>query len=203
MSDQESSFITSRIELIDTQSGFSCGKHQLDDYFARYALANDQAGIGRAYVFRRSPDDENDLPNVLGFYTLSMALAESAQVSMVITQQLPRYPMPVALIGRLAVDKRAQGRRLGEKLLMDALRRIVDAANTIGCTGIIVDAKDQAAESFYEKYDFVTVSADKWPHRMFLPIATARAAFITDSSENSHDHATGAGAGELTVRVTV
>jgi hypothetical protein len=83
MSDQESSFITSRIELIDTQSGFSCGKHQLDDYFARYALANDQAGIGRAYVFRRSPDDENDLPNVLGFYTLSMALAESAQVSMV------------------------------------------------------------------------------------------------------------------------
>jgi predicted GNAT family N-acyltransferase len=105
------------------------------------------------------------------------AAAESPQVSQVLEKKLPRYPMPVALIGRLAIDRRAQGRRLGEKLLMDALRRVIDAAAIVGCTGIIVDAKDLDAERFYEKYDFVTVSADVWPHRMFLPIATARAAF--------------------------
>jgi len=95
----------------------------------------------------------------------------------VLEAKLPRYPMPVALIGRLAIDARAQGRRLGETLLLDALRRVVDAAGIVGCTGIIVDAKDDAAEGFYAKYDFVTVSADTWPHRMFLPIATAKAAF--------------------------
>ena len=63
---------------------------------------------------------------------------------------------------------------------MDALHRIVDAATLVGCTGIIVDAKDDDAERFYVKYDFVTVTADDWPGRLFLPIATARAAFADD-----------------------
>jgi predicted N-acetyltransferase YhbS len=85
--------------------------------------------------------------------------------------------MPVALIGRLAIHERAQGRRLGEKLLMDALRRVVDAANLLGCTGVIVDAKDEGAECFYLKYDFVTITEDDWPRRMFLSIETARSAF--------------------------
>jgi hypothetical protein len=62
-------------------------------------------------------------------------------------------------------------------LLLDALRRVVDAAGIVGCTGIVVDAKDDDAERFYAKYDFVTVNADVWPHRMFLPLATARSAF--------------------------
>ena len=53
--------------------------------------------------------------------------------------------MPVARIGRLAVDERARGRRLGESLLIDALHRVVVAAETIGCLGILVDAKDEAA----------------------------------------------------------
>lgn len=75
------------------------------------------------------------------------------------------------------VDTRAQGRRLGEKLLADALRRVVDAAKMVGCTGVVVDAKDEGAEKFYAKYDFVTVASETWPHRMFLSIGTARAAF--------------------------
>jgi len=60
---------------------------------------------------------------------------------------------------------------------MDALRRVVHAASVVGCTGIIVDAKDHDAEHFYVKYDFVTVTDDAWPRRMFLSIGTARAAF--------------------------
>jgi GNAT superfamily N-acetyltransferase len=118
-----------------------------------------------------------ELPRVLGLYTLSMAVAESAPIAKILEAKLPRYPMPVALIGRLAIDLRAQGRRLGETLLIDALRRVVDAAGLVGCTGIIVDAKDDTAERFYAKYDFVTISAETWPHRMFLPLATARSAF--------------------------
>lgn len=86
--------------------------------------------------------------------------------------------MPVALIGRLAVDQRAQGRRLGETLLLDALHRVVDAARLLACLGIIVDAKDADAATFYSKYDFVALTEDGWPRRMFLHIATARAAFV-------------------------
>lgn len=178
MSEPAPNYVTSPIEPADVGAGFSCGKHPLDDYFARHALANDRAGVGRAYVLRRAAgDDVAELPSVLGFYTLSMALADAAQVSRVLEKKLPKYPMPAALIGRLAVDRRAQGRRLGEKLLLDALRRVVDAATIVGCTGVIVDAMDADAEQFYANYDFVTVSAEEWPHRMFLPVATARAVF--------------------------
>lgn len=105
---------TTPIEPADAKSGFSCGKHPLDDYFARHAVANDAAGIGRAYVLRRSDDGDVSLPAVLGFYTLSMAHAESEHVARVVARKLPKFPMPVALIGRLAVDRRA-GRRLGER----------------------------------------------------------------------------------------
>lgn len=177
MSEAESPYATTSIEPADARSGFSCGKHALDDYFARHAVTNDAAGVGRAYVLRRGADDPATLPVVLGFYTLSMAVVESVQIAQVLERKLPKYPMPVALIGRLAIDQRAQGRRLGERLLMDALRRVVDAASILGCLGVIVDAKDEAAERFYAKYDFTTVTDDGWPKRMFLPIGTARAAF--------------------------
>ena len=100
----------------------------LDDYFARHAVANDTASIGRACLLRRGADDSADLPDVFGYYTLSMASAESALVARALDTKLPKYPMPVPLIGRLAVDQRAQGRRLGEKLLLDALHRQPDRA---------------------------------------------------------------------------
>ncbi len=167
MSGSESSYATTPIEADDAKSDFASGKHALDDYFARHAFANDQAGIGRAYVLRRSHDDPPELPDVLGFYTLSMAGAESSQIATALEKRLPKYPMPVALIGRLAVDARAHGKRLGEKLLVDALRRVVDAATLVGCTGVIVDAKDEDAEGFYLKYDFVTVSATACPTGCF------------------------------------
>ena len=70
-----SRYITTPIELADEDAGFSCGKHPLDDYFVRHALANDQNGICRAYVLR----SEAELPRVLGFYKLSMASVESAR----------------------------------------------------------------------------------------------------------------------------
>src|SRR5258708_24447299 len=113
MSEPDAAYKTSRIEDADAKSGFSCGKHALDDYFARHALGNDRAGIGRAYVLRRATGDPPDLPSILGFYTLSMAVAESAQLAAALQAKLPKYPMPVALIGRLAVDQRATHRGLG------------------------------------------------------------------------------------------
>lgn len=156
----------------DTVAGFRSGVHALDDYFRRHALANSEAGIGRAYVIRRASGADPELPAVLGYYTLSMALVAAAAAEGALGRRLPKYPMPVALIGRLAVDERARGRRIGEALLVDALRRVADAAALLGCVGVIVDAKDATAEGFYVKYGFVTIDAASWPRRMFPPMAT-------------------------------
>lgn len=148
---EKPTFVTRRIGSDDPACGFRCGKHPLDDYFRRHALDNDQKNIGRTYVLDASDDDIADgLPKIIGFYTLSMASAVSADVSSAIGKKLPRYPMPVALVGRLAVDERARGRRLGGTLLVDAMERVVAAAEIIACLGIIVDAKDQDAERFYK-----------------------------------------------------
>ena len=161
-----------RIRADDVASGFRSGVHALDDYFERHALPNDAAGVGRAYVLRRSPTESAALPVVLGYYTLSMAVVAAAAVERTIGRKLPKYPMPVALVGRLAVDQRARGLRIGEALLLDALRRAADASEVLGCTGVLVDAKDETAEGFYLCYGFVVVEATAWPHRMFLPMAT-------------------------------
>jgi hypothetical protein len=67
-----------------------------------------------------------------------------------------------------------------QKLLLDALQRIVDASAILGCIGVIVDAKDEDAERFYVKYDFVTVHQEMWPRRMFLPLGVAKAALTSE-----------------------
>jgi hypothetical protein len=149
----------------DAKAGFRSGVHPLDDYLKRHALTNDRAGISRCFVLR---PEQADLPQVSGFYTLSMAAVQADALRAVLKDRLPRYPLPVALIGRLAVDERCRGQRFGEMPLIDALARVGGVAESIACLGVIVDA--------YLKYDFVTIEGDGWPRRMFLPIATARAA---------------------------
>ncbi len=116
-----------RVEAEDVAAGFQCGKRSLDDFFARHALANDQKGIGCTYVLRRQDGDPEGAPKVLGYYTLSMGLLASAMVSLATNDtDLPRYPMPVGLIGKLAADERTKGRglRVGETLLLDGSVRV-------------------------------------------------------------------------------
>ena len=172
----------SLITADDVGVGFRSAVHPLDDYFARHALPNDRAGVSRCFVLR---PEVAELPVVCGFYTLSMASVQADAIRAALKARLPRYPLPVALIGRLAVDERARGRRFGEDLLIDALARVVASGDSVGCVGVIVDAKDEGAERFYAKYDFATVEAVAWPHRMFMPMATARAA-ADSKAETAH-----------------
>ncbi len=169
-------YLTTPIEASDVDAGFRCGKHSLDDYFARHALQNDRDGLGRTYVLRRRGKHDKTLPLILGYYTLSMAQVASAIAAKAMTKKLPRYPMPAVLIGRLAVDSRAQGKRFGERLLIDALHKSMDASEIVACLGVMVDAKDEDAERFYRLYGFVVVEDEKWPHRMFMALDIARKA---------------------------
>lgn len=163
-------FATTAATAEDVASGFRCGQRDLDRFFAQHALANAQTGIGRTFVLRGTT------PAVLGFYTLSMADVTADSLAPVWSTRLPRYPLPVALIGRLAVHEQAQRRGVGHALVADAIRRIVAAAEQVGCVGIIVDAKDSVAEAFYIRLGFAVICGQTWPHRMFLPMTTIRAA---------------------------
>ena len=172
-----SDFETEPLSASDVESDFSCGQPQLDDYFKRHALSNDWRGIGKTFVLHAKETDPKDLPHVLGFYSLSMAeLATKlpSRLPRALRKGLPKYPLPVALIGRLAVDHRAQRHGLGERLLGDALARVHAAATLLGCFGVIVDAKDREAVAFYEtKYGFVPLDpGGSVPQRLFLPMAT-------------------------------
>lgn len=85
-------------------------------------------------------------------------------------KKLPRYPVvPAALLGRLGVDRRHQGKGLGSALLADAIMRTVRAE--LGIFAIIVDAKDEMAQRFYEHFGFTLLADDK--RRLCLPMATA------------------------------
>ena len=86
------------------------------------------------------------------------------------TRKLPRHPVPVVLLARLAVDRIAQGTRLGEGLLLDALQRALDLSSGLGVHAVEVHALDDRAADFYRKYGFIPLVDD--PLHLYLPIVT-------------------------------
>lgn len=155
---------------------FRCGEHALDLYLRKHAAPNATRGVGRTFVLLRADDDPSEWPQVLGYFTLSMAELPSAVAKTIIGDDLPAYAIPVALIGRLARDERARGGGIGEILLGEALRQVVAASKLVACVGVVTDAKNESALAFYERYGFVPTSQDGFPRRCLLPLSTLAAA---------------------------
>ena len=106
---------------------------------------------------------------VCAYFTLSAASVEFAHLPGGVSKRLARYPMtPAILIGRLAVDVNSQGTGLGSLTLYAALNRCLLVSEDIGASLVVVDAKDERARSFYERFGFVTI--DNQPLRLVLPI---------------------------------
>lgn len=113
---------------------------------------------------------------VLGYYTLSGLSIDIGAWPEEIARKLPRYPaVPATLLGRLAVDRSVRGRGMGEHLLMDALRRALEASGEVASVAVIVDAKDDAALSFYRRYEFLPFA--DLPNRLFLPMGVIERLF--------------------------
>lgn len=155
----------------DAGSGFRSGVPALDSYFTRHAVENDRRGIGKTFVLK-SEEGAKEPPLVLGYYTLSMADVEAPALPKKLARGLPAYPIPVALIGRLATDARVRGQGHGARLLRDALTRVVLVSQQIACFGAVVDAKDAHAVGFYGRYGFLALGADAYPRRMFISMKT-------------------------------
>ena len=125
--------------------GFDCGKTQLNDFLIKYALPNQASGGARTYVLVRGS-------RVAGYYSLAPAsvLPENAPARVIKGQG--RYPVPVILMARFALDMAEQGKGLGKRLLRDALERALAGAEAIGGRAFLVHAKDDEARSFYTRF---------------------------------------------------
>lgn len=147
---------------IDTAS-FQCGIKPLDDYIRRYASQDMRKNVARVFV----ATPENNPQQMAGFFTLSAGSVSCSSLPESLAQKLPRYPVPVALIGRLAVAITFQGKGLGSILLADACQKISQASSVLAVAGIIVDAKDEKAIAFYTHFGFIPLQGQAG--RMMLP----------------------------------
>ncbi len=138
------------------RDGFDCGESPLNEFFKRYATQNAKRGLSQTYVAVLPPDRKS-----LGYYTISSGSIGFRDLLEADRKKLPQYPIPVVLLARLAVDKQAQGKGLGEHLLMDALSRSARVADEIGVYAVAVDAISDNARRFYEKYGFKSLKDHK------------------------------------------
>ena len=148
---------------------FQCGSEPLNDYIRRYASQDVRRNISR--VFIATP--ENDPRQPSGFFTLSAGSVSCSSLPASLARKLPRYPVPVALIGRLGVEKKFQGKGLGSILLADACQKVSQASSVLAMAGIIIDAKDDDAISFYKHFGFIPLQGQGG--RMLLPASVFQA----------------------------
>jgi GNAT superfamily N-acetyltransferase len=166
------------VERLDRSHGrgeFTCGKAPLDSFLRTLVSQYEKRRLGRTYVVVR-PGEKR----VLGYYTLASGAVAFENLPEQATKKLPRHPVSVILLARLAVDQSVQGQGLGDFLLADALRGCLSLAQPLGVHAVAVDAIDDQAKAFYERYGFVALQDD--PLHLYLPMATVEDAFGDEGS---------------------
>jgi GNAT superfamily N-acetyltransferase len=128
---------------------FNCGRNNLNIFLRRHALSNQRLGSSTTFVVRSL-----ETGAVAAYYSLASSSVDRATAPEEIAQSLPLYSIPVILLARLAVDRRYQNRKLGQRLILDAMRRSVNAADHIGVRALMVHALDQEARRYYERWGF-------------------------------------------------
>jgi GNAT superfamily N-acetyltransferase len=132
------------------RAGFRCGIPELDDYLHRFAVQHRRKGVSTVHVLV-----DTEKPSlILGFYTLSAAQVDIAELSDADRKKLPRYPIPCFRLGRLACRTDHRGRGLGKLLIGCAVERCLQARKQVAAFALIVDAKSPEAKAFYEHYGF-------------------------------------------------
>jgi len=154
----------SAVELLTDKHSvddFDCGTHpSLNLWLQRHALQSQSSDSARTYVVHRSG-------RVAGYYAISAGSIAKAEATPRAAQGQPNHPVPIALLGRLAVDHGEQGIGLGSALLKDALLRIERAADILAVRAVLVHAIDPAATAFYRRFDFELCPSDEL-HLMLL-----------------------------------
>jgi GNAT superfamily N-acetyltransferase len=163
-------WLIERLARSHERGEFACGKEPLDKFLRQLVSQYEKRDLGRTYVAVRPGES-----TVRGYYTLSSGSISFQHVPAKIARKLPKHPVPVALLGRLAIDRSAQGQGLGGILLADALRRCAGFADNLGIHAVEVHALDDEAKGFYEHYGFLPLLDDAL--HLYLPVATIRGLF--------------------------
>lgn len=135
----------------DDRGSFDCGEPSLNDFLKRFARQNSEKGLSRTYVAVLPGGSR-----IYGYYTISSGAVRFD----VVPENLPRYPIPVMHLGRLAVDNAAQGQRLGRTLLADALLKAFSVSRQMSIFAVEVYALNDSARDFYMKFGFVPLADD-------------------------------------------
>jgi predicted N-acetyltransferase YhbS len=147
---------------------FDCGREQLDRWLRVYAGQGQRRDTARTFVVCRANDDE-----VVGYYTLVASEVEhGAATGSVRRGASKRFPIPVCLIARLAVDRSEQAAGLGRSLLLDALRRTDRASRSVAMRAVLVHALDDEAAGFYARFGFRPATKD--PLTLMVPLEAVR-----------------------------
>lgn len=148
---------------------FDCGVPALNEYLHKYARQNHESGGAKTFVAV--------VPNapavVLGYYSISPGAIAFARTPAAIAKRLGRYGVPVFRLGRLAVALSQQGRGLGADLLLAAGERTLAVAQEVGGVALAIDAKDERAAMWYERFGALRLLDD--PLKLILPLETIRA----------------------------
>jgi hypothetical protein len=148
---------------------FDCGVPALNEYLRRYARQNHESGGAKTFV-AVAPEAPTI---VLGYYTISPGAIAYANAPATITRKLGRYEVPVFRLGRLAVSCAVQGRGRGGDLLLAAGERALAVAQEVGGVALAIDAKDERAAAWYERFGALRLLDD--PLKLVLPLDTIRA----------------------------
>jgi GNAT superfamily N-acetyltransferase len=156
-----------RLNRSHQRDSFDCGVPPLNEWLERLAGQHERRDLARTYVAV-----EKGQQKVLGYYAISNHQVGFDALPEDQAKGLPTIDIPVALLGRLAVDRSVQGQGLGENQLIDALRRAAYLSAQIGIRAVEVHAFDEAARRFYLNHGFVPLLDDE--HHLFLPMQVIR-----------------------------
>jgi ribosomal protein S18 acetylase RimI-like enzyme len=168
-----------KIELLaksHDRDGFDCGIEPLNLFLKQTARQHAERGISRTYVLV----DENAVAPkpVIGFFALNLCQIKSEALSPEQAKKLPRNVSGVRL-GRLARAKHFKGQGIGDILMIAAMMKFVEVFNLAGGIGLFVDAKDQKAKKFYERFGFIALPSNEF--ELFLPVKTIQEALAPKS----------------------
>eukprot|EP01136_Pigoraptor_vietnamica_P005170 Opistho-1_new@36400 len=142
--------------------GFFCGEPVLDEWLKRRALANQASRASRTFVVT------NPNRQVMGYYALATGAVAHVDATAGVRRTMPA-PIPILVLGRLAVDQRAQGMKLGVALLKDAVNRSMAVSQNAGVRALLVHAHNERAKDFYLKYGFSVSPTDAMTLMLRLP----------------------------------
>lgn len=146
------------------RSNFNSGVPELDRFLKELAHQHQRKHFSTSYVLV-----DADAPrNIFGYYSVSFGSLKLSDLNAQERKRLPKHPVPAARLGRLAVDEAQRGKGYGALLLQNAVKRCLAAREQVACYALVVDAKNDTAARFYEKYGFSACSESE--AQWYLPL---------------------------------